>query len=299
MRTLTFFLFITLFCSLANAQQDSLLNDLLSDQPAVETYTGSAFKGSRLINGHTVEIVGKNTLEFRVAHRFGDVKEGAETFWGLDDANMNLTFDYSLTNRLSIGIGRNSYQKLYEGSLKYKLLKQTTNNSMPVTVTLLGKGNILTNTKGSAYEDPLNQLSYFAEVLIARKFNKSLSLQFSPSFIHINLAPITFKSNDVFALTGSGRYKFTKSAAVTAEFTQTINDYYYKELAAYIPTFSVGFDLETGGHVFQLFFTNAIGLNEVQYIPLTVSDWGRNEFRFGFNISRTFGIGKKRSKATY
>ncbi len=281
------------------AQQDSLLINLLENQPEEKTFSPSAFKGTRLINGHTIEMLGKKTLEFRVAHRFGDVDGGTETFWGLDKANMNLTFDYSLTNRLTIGIGRNSYQKLYEGTVKYKLLRQTTDNSMPLTLVILGKANALTNTKGPQYDDPINTLSYFAEVIIGRRFSKAISFQLSPSFIHFNLASETFKSNDILAITASGRYKFSKSAAVTSEYTQTLNDYYYKELATYVPTFSVGFDLETGGHVFQLFFTNAFALNETQYIPFTNTDWGRNQFRFGFNISRTFGLGRKNKKSNY
>lgn len=281
------------------AQEDSLLTSLLEEKPKEKTFSPSAFKGTRLINGHTVETQRKNTLEFRVAHRFGDVEGGTETFWGLDKANMNLTFDYSFTNRLTIGVGRNSYQKLYEGTVKYKVLKQTTDNSMPLSLVVLGKVNALTNTKGAQYEDPINTLAYFGEIIIGRRFNNAFSFQLSPSFIHFNLASETLKSNDIVAITASGRYKFTKSAAVTSEYTQTLNNYYYKEIATYIPTFSVGFDLETGGHVFQLFFTNAFALNETQYIPFTNTDWGKNQFRFGFNISRTFGSGKKNKKSNY
>ncbi|MBC7389906.1 MAG: hypothetical protein H7329_11880 [Opitutaceae bacterium] len=296
MRILFLFIFNSFISIKLIAQEDSLLTSLLEEQPKEKTLSPSAFKGTRLINGHTVEMLGKKTLEFRVAHRFGDVEGGTETFWGLDKANMNLTFDYSFSNRLTIGVGRNSYQKLYEGTVKYKVLRQTTDNSMPLSVVILGKANALTNTKGSQYEDPINTLSYFGEIIIGRRFNNSFSFQLSPSFIHFNLASETFKSNDIVSITASGSYKFTKSAAVTSEYTQTLNDYYYKDIAAYIPTFSLGFDLETGGHVFQLFFTNAFAMNETQYIPFTSTDWGRNQFRFGFNISRTFGFGKKNKK---
>jgi len=296
--TFIFLIFFT-FYTPGKAQEDSLLTDLLKDAPAEKSYTSSAFKGTRLINGNTVECLGKNTLEFRVGHRFDQVSGGGETFWGLDNANMSLSLDYSFTNRLTVGIGRNSYQKLYEGTIKYKILRQTTNNSIPVSLVVLGKGNSLSNTKGSEYDDPVNQFSYFAEVIICRKFNKALSFQISPSIIHINLIPEQLKTNDIIAITGSGRYKFTRSVAITAEYTQTLNDYYYTELASYIPTFSAGFDLETGGHVFQLFFTNSMALNETQYIPFTTGDWGRNQFRFGFNISRTFGFGRKTKKDSY
>jgi len=283
----------------SQAQEDDLLKSLEDDQPKEKILTSSTFKGTRLINGHTVECLGKNALEMRIAHRFGDWKGGEKDFWGLDKANMNITFDYGITNNLMIGIGRNSAEKLYEGTLKYKLLHQTEDNSDPFSITLLEKANVLSNTVGSQYDDPINQWSYITEVLIARKFNSKLSLQLTPTFIHINLAPATLSTNNVGALTASGRYKVTKSLAVTSEYTQTVNSYFYSGQAAYIPVFSLGMDIETGGHVFQLFFTNANTLNEVQYIPYTSSDWGRREFRFGFNISRVFSVGKKITRSSY
>lgn len=285
----------------AIAQEDSLLTSLETGQTRTKTFTTSAFKGTRLINNYTVECLGKNNLEFRVGHRFGDVATGEETFYGLDNANMNITLDYGIFNNLTVGIGRNSLQKLYEGVIKFKALKQTDNNSMPITLVLLTKANVLSNTKGAQYDDPVNAWSYVSEIIIARKFNKMLSLQLSPTYVHLNLVPTEFINNDIFALTGAGRFKFTRSVAFTAEYTQTLNNYYDKEVASYVPVFSAGFDLETGGHVFQLFFSNANSLNETQFIPFNSSDWGRNQYRFGFNISRVFGFGKSKAttKSTY
>ena len=298
-------LFVSCFCfSIATnlmAQEEDLLKTLENDQPKEKVYTQSTFKGTRLANNQTVECLGKRALEFRIAHRFGGMQNGEKDFWGLDQANMNITFDYGLTNRLMVGIGRNSVGKLYEGTLKYKLLAQTENNSMPLTVTLLGKANVLSNTQGAQYDDVANAWSYVSEVMIARKFSKKFSLQISPTLIHINLVPAEFTSNNIFALSGAGRYKFTRSMAITAEYTQTLNNYYDQNISAaqYIPVASIGVDIETGGHVFQVFLTNAATLNETQFIPLTTSDWGRREFRFGFNISRTFSTGKKKSQSTY
>jgi hypothetical protein len=282
------FLTLLFFCIASQAQETDLLDQLEAEQPKEKVYTTSTFKGTRLINHHTVETFGKRTLEFRIGHRFGDVGDGEETFWGMDNAHMNITLDYGITNRFTAGIGRNSFGKLYEGVLKYKLLAQV-EGGMPLTVTVLGKANVLSNTKGSQYDDPVNAWSYMSEVLIARKFSKRLSLQLIPTYIHINLVPVEFKTNDIFSLSATGRFKFTRSVAVTAEYTQTLNDYYDTKLASYIPVFSAGFDIETGGHVFQLFFSNATTLNEVQFIPSTSSDWGRGQYRFGFNVSRTFG----------
>lgn len=280
------------FCLVSSdvlAQEDSLLTSLEQTQPKGKVYTISTFKGTRLINNYTPECLGKKNLEFRVGHRFGDVGGGEETFWGLDNANMNITLDYGITNHFTVGFGRHSLDKIYEGVAKYKLLRQTEGNEMPLTLTLLGKANVLSNTKGAAYDDPVNAWSYVAELIIARKFNTHFSLMLSPTFIHINLVPTEFTSNDMFAITGGARYKFTRSVAITAEYSQVLNDYYDKSLASYVPVASIGVDIETGGHVFQLFLTNANALNEVQFIPSTTGDWGSEEFRFGFNISRIFG----------
>lgn len=271
------------------AQETNLLDSLEQSQKKEKVYTTSTFKGTRLINNYTPECLRKNNLEFRVGHRFGDVGGGEETFWGLDNANMNITLDYGITNNLTIGIGRHSLDKMYEGIAKYRLLRQTEGNEMPLTLTVLGKANILSNTKGANYDDPVNAWSYVAELIVARKFNKNLSLMLVPTFIHINLVPSEFTTNNIFAISGGFRYKFTRSVAVTGEYSQVFNSYYDKNLASYIPVASIGVDIETGGHVFQLFLTNATSLNEVQFIPFTTSDWGRQEFRFGFNISRIFG----------
>jgi hypothetical protein len=292
----TFYLFAV---SSIQAQEDDLLKSLENDQPKETMYTTATFKGTRLINGHTVECLGKKALEMRIGHRFGAWNSGEKEFWGLDQANMNITFDYGITDNLMIGIGRNSADRLYEGTIKYKLMHQAEDNSDPFTITLLEKANLLSNTAGSQYDDPVNQWSYITEVLLARKFNSKLSLQLTPTFIHINLAPATLSTNNITALTASGRYKFTRSLALTSEYTQTLNNYFYSDQATYIPVFSVGMDIETGGHVFQLFFSNANTLNEVQYIPFTTADWGRREFRFGFNISRVFGLGKKTTRSSY
>ncbi len=288
-------LFIAVLSFRSVAQEDSLLASLESTQPKEKVYIASTFKGTRLINNYTVECLGKNNLEFRVGHRFGDVKGGEETFYGLDNANMNITLDYGVFKWLTVGIGRNSYGKLYEGVIKCKVLRQR-KGGWPFTVVALGKANVLSNTKGAMYDDARNAWSYVSEVIIACKLNKRLSLQLSPTYLHINLVQKEFTSNDLFALTGAGRFKITRSVAITAEYTQVMNNYYNKDNVdnlKYIPVFSAGFDLETGGHVFQLFFSNATTLNETQFIPLTTTDWGRSEYRFGFNISRIFAFGTK------
>jgi hypothetical protein len=290
--------------------QEDLLKEMESTIPKEKPFTLATFKGTRLINGHTVEAGGPKTLDFRIAHRFGNIKqntkenlqESADRLFGLDGgATITLSLDYSFNGKFAVGVARNSYEKLYEGWLKYKLLSQTDDNAMPVTLTLLGKsgylgGMSLQNQPG--YNKNVNRLMYLGQAMVAKKFNEKLSVQLSPMFIHYNFADREGQTaNDLYAVMASFRYKFTRSVAITSEYSQVLNSYYDSKLltgASYVPTFSAGFDIETGGHVFQVFVSNAVGMSEFQYIGFNNNDWGVGQIRLGFNVSRTFGMGKRK-----
>lgn len=287
---------VFLFCLVLsiNAQgQDDLLDSLEASMPANKTIVLSTFKGTRLINLHTVETLGKGSLDFRISHRFGDFSTGFDNLWGLDGpAAIKFGFDYSITDRLVIGIGRSSYGKLYDGYVKYKILNQTTGNEIPVSVVGVASINIAA-ARGAGVQYPKNshRLSYFYQLLIARKFNSKLSLQLSPMMIHYNLVESEEYKNDIFAIAASGRYKFSRSFAFTGEYIYTLNNYTsFNDL--YHNSASVGIDIETGGHVFQLFVTNSFAINEVQLVPYTAGAWSKGEIRLGFNVSRVFGLTK-------
>ena len=282
--------------SILAAAQDDLMAELNKELPKERDFVHSTFKGTRLVNLHTVETLGKRTLEFRIAHRFGDFSSGATNFWGLDGpATIQFHFDYGVTDRLTIGIGRASYNKVYDAFAKYNLVRQTSDNSQPVTVTLLGSANMASYVDPSAsitgvdrYKEFGNRIAYVAQAMIARKFNSKLSLQLSPIFIHYNLASNLGDKNDIIAAGLSGRHKITSHAAVTAEYIYRVNKY-STNFNSYNDALSIGFDLETGGHVFQAFVTNAVAINEATVIPYSETKWSKGQIRLGFNISRVFG----------
>lgn len=272
--------------------QDDLLESLNATPAKKKDYTTATFKATRLINSHTLEVVGKRSLDFRIAHRFGPFNSGYYNWYGLDGpATIKISLEYSFDGRLMFGVGRSSLQKLYEGFLKYRLLKQTVNGRTPVSITLLTSMNINQQKQEVLpyYTGFSSRLSYAYQAIIGRKFNDHLSLQISPTMIHFNTVGNIDDKNDVYALVGAGRYKFTRSMAVTFEyglrFKGLSNDY-----NNYFNTMSLGIDIETGGHVFQMFVTNSTGMNEVQFIPYTNSSWKDGGIRLGFNVSRVFGI---------
>jgi hypothetical protein len=198
-----------------------------------------------------------------------------------------------------IGVGRTSDRKVFDGFIKYKWLRQTTDNSMPLTITVVGSGNILgerdpgTLSGNPRYEYFSNRLSYLAMVMVARKFTPKFSLQLSPLFVHHNLVDKLTDKNDIVALAGSMRYKFTRSVALTAEYIAPVT-YYTRDASVFYNVLAIGFDIETGGHVFQVFVTNGYSINETQVIPYTVGSWSNQEMRLGFNVSRTFEFAKRK-----
>lgn len=201
---------------------------------------------------------------------------------------------------MAVGIARNNIDKLYEVFAKYRILSQTEDDRMPISASLLAKVGYLSDMnlkeQDQNYKDEINKLMYLWQALIARKFNEKLSLQLSPIFIHYNYAGYEGQiNNDIYAAMGSGRYKFTRSMAITAEYSHVFNTYYDSQIMLgkqYVPTFSFGVDIETGGHVFQMFFSNANTISEFQYLAFNTNDWGNGAFRWGFNVSRTFGFKK-------
>lgn len=287
---------LTLFASLclpAFAQEeDDLLNMIESDDSTKVAYTSATFKGTRLINLPTVEVMGKNTLEFRIAHRFGDAfteSTKAQNLYGLDGpVALELALDYSLSNRFSLGISRTNVQKLISGNLKYRILRQTTKNEMPISLTYYGRANV-THEKDldKRYADFANRWSYVNHLLVARKFSSSLSLQLDFMHIHRNLVQFKDDKNTMFAVALSGRMKITRRIALTAEYAYRIGDYAVNRDAFY-DHLGIGVDIETGGHVFQLFLVNSFGLNETQFIPTNDRNIGDGAIRFGFNVSRVF-----------
>jgi hypothetical protein len=284
--------------------QDDLLSELNKAAKPTTDYAFATFKGTRLGNGHTVETKSKNTLEFIFQHRFGAISGGAYEMFGLDQAYVRLALDYGITDKLSVSIGRNSFDKTMDGYLKYKLLRQSKGEkNFPVTVTAFANAAYKLSPRNNTDISPdfqnVDRLSYTGQLLIARKFTPSFSFQIMPTFVHknsINFASEVAEHNQ-FALGFGGRLKVSKSIALTGEYYANVNlgEYYVgEELYPYHNSFCLGIDIETGGHVFQLLLTNAIGLNERAFITETQDDFFAGHIHLGFNVSRTFQLKKNK-----
>lgn len=271
--------------------KDVSINELLSDKPTRE-YIEAPFKAPRVIMSHSLEMVRPGVLSFIIQHRFGNVNLGAYEFFGLDRATLRLGFDYGLTNDLTVGIGRGDYKKEFDGFLKYRIIHQSTGPSaLPFSLILVGGTTLQTLRPTVGKLDFSNRLSYYAQVVIGRKFSDAFSFQLAPIMVHRNLAPATIDPNDTYALEGGARLKLSRRVSFNADYYVVFNK--DKSVTTFNPL-SIGFDLETGGHVFQVHLTNAIGMNERAFITETTNDWGRGDIQIGFNISRAFQVKKKK-----
>lgn len=275
----------------AFAQADLLkaLDDSLGANQAKQYVTGT-FKATHIVNLQTVEAPAHGDLNFVIQHRFGQLNSGSYNFFGLDNATLRLGLDYGISNRLTVGIGRSSDDKTLDGFLKYKVLRQTEgSNSSPVTVSAFGSVSYFTmNYPDEPYLDATYRTAYTGQLLIARKFSRLFSAELAPTWLHYNLVPTVADKNNEWALGIGGRMKITRRMSLNAEYSYLLPDQIRSEKV--YNSFSFGWDIETGGHVFQLVVTNSQGLIESQYIGRTTSSWGDGGIYFGFNISRNFNV---------
>jgi len=287
--TLTAIIFILL--SVPAFAQDDLLDMLDAELKDEKRLVEATFKGTRLINGHSIETRKKHNLDFIISHRFGELSGGAYELYGLDQSNIRIGLDYALFDKLSLGIGRNSFEKTIDSYVKYRLLRQTQGGrEMPLSVTVFSSIAI-TTLKDRMYDLTFNnRLAYTYQILLARKFTPSFSFQVMPSYVHFNVITPEQLTNDVYALGAGGRMKLSKRISFNAE-------YYYQFEALSEETFNsiaIGVDIETGGHVFQLQFTSSQAMIEKGFIAETTNDFFTGDIHFGFNVSRTFQLGEKR-----
>jgi len=280
-----FWLAIVLFGLQSYSSLGQSLLDALDTEPTAHPVTAT-FKDTRVINMQSNETPGAGVLHFVIAHRFGRINEGAYSLWGLDNASMRMGFDYGLTDRWTIGVGRSTFQKTYEASMKGKLFLQKSDNSVPVSVTYYGV--IMAN--GLRWQEPdrenlfSSRLSYVNQLIVTRKINDRTSLAVVPSFIHRNLVDITSKSHDQWTLGLGGRHKLTHRVSINSEYHFLVNGLD----EATTNSLSLGVDIETGGHVFQLHITNSQGMFERAFLTETTGRWLDGDLFFGFNLSRVF-----------
>jgi hypothetical protein len=283
--TSPFWLAIVLFGLQSYSSLGQSLLDALDTEPTAHPVTAT-FKDTRVINMQSNETPGAGVLHFVIAHRFGRINEGAYSLWGLDNASMRMGFDYGLTDRWTLGVGRSTFQKTYEASIKGKLFLQKSDNSVPVSVTYYGV--IMAN--GLRWQEPdrenlfSSRLSYVNQLIVTRKINDRTSLAVVPSLIHRNLVDITSKSHDQWTLGLGGRHKLTHRVSINSEYHFLVNGLD----EAPTNSLSLGVDIETGGHVFQLHITNSQGMFERAFLTETTGTWLDGDLFFGFNLSRVF-----------
>jgi len=267
-------------------------------------YATATFKTSRLINGHSIENAAAGVMDFKVSHRFGMINKGSYELFGLDQATMRMGLDYGISNRLMIGVGRSTFQKQYDAFGKLKILRQSKGGRWPSPISISAVSTVMLKTL--KWENPKRQnfytsrLSFAHQLIIARKFSEGLSLQLMPSFVHYNLASTVNEPNDIFALGAGGRIKLSKRLSFNVEYYHVL-PLSFVEGESYMITgtknsLAVGFDIETGGHVFQLHFTNSTGMTEKTFITETTGDFFKGDIHFGFNISRVFTIKNRKKK---
>lgn len=280
-------LLVVFLCVGQSVLAQTELMDLLqsSSDPNEVNYTTATFKSTRLLNGHSIETRTKGVLEFVISHRFGRINGGISELYGLDQSFVRFALEYGITDKINVGFGRSSFDKTVDGFIKYKLLRQS--NRTPVTITAFTSLAIDTRT----FADELLQdefayrMDYTTQILIARKFTSEFSFQITPTLVHRNFAPGN-EANDIFLLGIGGRYKFTNRLAFDWEyFPQFRNDDHNTENAL-----SVGLEIETGGHVFQLIFSNATQMIEKGFLTETQDNFLDGDIHFGFNISRAFNL---------
>ena len=271
------------------------LDALLEKESKPETtYATAIFKSTRIVNSHSVQQMKKKQLEFRVSHRFGQLNTGSYNFWGLDQGTIHLGLEYGLTDWLEFGIGRSTYEKTADAFGKVSILRQRSGvENMPIQLSYMASTEVIgLNTNPAMQQNFTSRMSFINQILIARKFNESLSLQLTPTYIHRNIVPTEVERNDLFAMGIGGRYKLTKRVSFNVEYY-----YVYRANSSSLPItyynpLSVGIDIETGGHVFQIMLTNSVAMREGGFIGKTTGSWTDAGIHLGFNISRVFSFNK-------
>lgn len=272
--------------------QDELLNMLDSISPNQTDYATATFKTTRIVTAHSIERMKQGQLEFRISHRFGKLNSGPEGFWGIDQSTIYVGLEYGITDWLEIGIGRTPNEKIVNGFAKFSVFRQSTGKTnMPVSISYLASMGISTlpwdNPDRTNYFS--SKLSYVHQVMIARKFDENLSIQLSPTLIHRNLVQTPLDDNDIFALGIGGRYKLSSRISVNAEYFYAIRPT-WNISTNYTNPVSVGVDIETGGHVFQIILSNSLGMIEKNYIAENTGELSKGDIHLGFNISRVFTL---------
>lgn len=305
---------LLLFCVLPAFPQDDLLSLIEDPNDKKPKKVYATFKSVRIGNAQTIETVKAKHLDFRISHRFGNVYNSdlpnplnamGQSFLGFDAASdIRFSFDYGLTENLTLGIGRSRMNHIIDGNVKWRILQQTTDFSMPISLAFFSSLGYSHDPMSTIYSgvvrdfetNELHRFNYFTQFIVASKLTDWLSLEILPGYMHRNFIKQNINANNneedvngFFSIGFGGRIKLTRRLSFIGDYFYNVSPYYTNNPKAFNPL-SLGFEVETGGHVFSMFFTNAGGLIENNFIPYTTDTWTKGQVKFGFCISRTFSL---------
>ncbi len=265
--------------------QDDLLDEINNDVK-VDKKVSSVFKGLKIINMESTKLAAKGDFYFVISHRFGSIKSGVDDLFGLDNSNIRFSFIYGFNEWFNAGVSRSSFNKTYDAHIKYRLLRQESGKS---PITLVGFNSLEINTLLDKINYPhlksKHRFVYVHELLISRKFNKNVSLEVTPIYLHQNFVVNDLQKNTQFLVGLGGRYKLSKRVTFNFEYHMHMNRVANSQFKNPL---SLGVDIETGGHVFQLHISNARLMNESGYLAGATGNWGKGDIYLGFNIWRVF-----------
>ncbi|MFT4604539.1 MAG: hypothetical protein ACI9W4_001271 [Rhodothermales bacterium] len=250
------------------------------------------FWAPTVIGTASVTNLNAGDLNYTIKHAFGLVSSGIENLYGLDGAaNIRFGIDYGVTDWLSLGVGRSRFDKVYDFKAKANLLRQTVSGSSPLEIAVMGDAGITTVENGFEFSD---RLSYAGMVMFGRRFSDKLAVQISPMVSHLNTVfieraadgSILAEENTHFGVALAANFKLNELFAVLVEYVPVIGD----RSDGTTDALSVGLDIETGGHVFQLFFTSSDWLTEQHMLARNNDDFLSGDFRWGFNVNRVFAF---------
>ena len=271
------------FISLSSLSQDNLESFL----DPIDTHSNErsrTFFSTRIVNVHSVDVYNPGALDLRISHRFGPISDGLYQLFGLDQATIRIGLEYGFSEKIMVGLGRSTYKKNYDGFFKYAIIQQSKTKNIPFSISYFSSVSLESIRKTQDNYPFLGRLNFCNQLLIASKLSSKISVQLMPTLIHKNMVENSQFNNNTFLLGSGFRYKFSNLVALNMEYHYILNN----NLEDRYNSFSIGIDLETGGHVFQLHFTNSLSMYEVGFLTETFKSWLDGGVHFGFNISREF-----------
>lgn len=288
-----------LFTTTSFAQEEEVTEEVPVEKP-VERPVRPAFESGLLFDAATTTLQPSKTLEMIIQHRFGVIDNGIHDFYGIwAPSNIRLGLNYSILDKLTVGIGATKFNKMEDLQLKYKVIEQTRSNSIPVTVVLYEVVGI-DGSADSKWQESYkfsNRMSYFTQLIVSRRFNDHLSLQLAPGFTHYNSVDSVY-DHDRISMSVAGRYKFSPQSSFifSADFPldiEGIKDYKKVDSKTVVynrPNICVGVEIATSTHAFHIYMASAQGILPQEDIMWNKNDFFKGQFLIGLNVTRLWNF---------